>query len=312
MNAFRTVTTGSTDPVKDYLAQIGRTPLLTAEQEVDLAQRIEAGLFARERLEDATGLDEQTVEDLRWIAEDGRRAKEHMIEANLRLVVSLAKRYAGRGLPLIDLIQEGNLGLIRAVEKFEHRRGLKFSTYAVWWIKQAMTRSLADQGRTIRLPAHVAEIVNRMNRVRRQLVQDLGREPTPAELAAELDITQEKVERLQRQSREPISLHVPVGEAGDGGEFGDFIEDTETPDPVDAVSSSMLRGQLDAVLGVLTEREAGVISLRYGLAGGEPKTLDQVGQVYGVTRERIRQIESKGMHKLRQPSCRRALADLLG
>ncbi|MFI6518453.1 sigma-70 family RNA polymerase sigma factor [Spirillospora sp. NPDC050679] len=298
--------------MKDYLVQIGRTPLLTAEQEVDLAVRIEAGLFARERLDERAGLSAEERADLAEIAADGAAAKEHMVRANLRLVVFQAKRYAGRGLPLTDLVQEGNLGLIRAVEKFEHRRGLKFSTYAVWWIRQALSRALADQGRTIRLPAHVAEVVSRMNVRRRQLVAELGREPTTAELAAALDLAPQKVERLQRQAREPVSLHVRIGEDGDGGEFGDLIEDTDAPDPADAVASSLLRGQLDRVMDrELTEREADVIALRFGLGTGEPKTLDEVGRAFGVTRERIRQIEAKGMSKLRRPGSRRALADLL-
>ncbi|MFC9976337.1 sigma-70 family RNA polymerase sigma factor [Spirillospora sp. NPDC127200] len=298
--------------MKDYLVQIGRTPLLTAEQEVDLAVRIEAGLFARERLDARAGLSAEERADLAEIAADGAAAKEHMVRANLRLVVFQAKRYAGRGLPMTDLVQEGNLGLIRAVEKFEHRRGLKFSTYAVWWIRQALSRALADQGRTIRLPAHVAEVVNRMNVRRRQLVAELGREPSTAELAAALDLAPQKVERLQRQAREPVSLHVRIGEDGDGGEFGDLIEDTDAPDPADAVASSLLRGQLDRVMDqALTEREADVIALRFGLATGEPKTLDEVGRAFGVTRERIRQIEAKGMSKLRRPGSRRALADLL-
>ncbi len=306
------VTRDLIDPMKDYLSRIGRTALLTAEQEVDLAKRIEAGLFARERLETRGPLlSEQDRDDLAWIAADGRRAKEHMVEANLRLVVSLAKRYMGHGLPLNDLVQEGNLGLIRAVEKFEYRRGLKFSTYAVWWIKQAISRALADQSRTIRIPVHVVEVLNRMTRLRRTMAQDLGREPTSAELAVELDVTTEKVEWLRRQSREPLSLHTPLGEDGDG-ELGDVIEDPDGGDPADVVATSMLRGRLDAVLETLTEREAGVISMRFGLAGGEPKTLEEVGKVYGVTRERIRQIESKGMHKLRHPSRRETLADLLG
>ena len=300
------------DPMKDYLSRIGRTALLTAEQEVDLAKRIEAGLFARERLETLRDdLSLQDKEDLEWIAADGAHAKEHRVEANLRLVVSLAKRYMGHGLPLGDLVQEGNLGLIRAVEKFEYRRGLKFSTYAVWWIKQAISRALADQSRTIRIPVHVVEVLNRMTRVRRRMMQEFGREPTAQELAVELDVTPQKVEWLRRQAREPLSLHTPLGEDGDG-ELGDVIEDPDGGDPADVVASSMLRGRLDAVLETLTEREAGVISMRFGLSGGEPKTLEEVGRVFGVTRERIRQIESKGMHKLRHPSRRETLADLLG
>ncbi|MGK5558101.1 sigma-70 family RNA polymerase sigma factor [Actinomadura kijaniata] len=303
----------SADTMKDYLARIGRTPLLTAEQEVELAKRIEAGLLARERLDSGTGLTDEDRADLEWIAADGRRAKAHMVEANLRLVVSLAKRYAGRGLPLTDLVQEGNLGLIRAVEKFEYRRGLKFSTYAVWWIKQSLGRALADQSRVVRLPSHVVEVVNRMNRTRRELVLELDREPTTAELAAALELPPAKVELLRRQSAEPVSLHARIGDDADGGELGDLIEDTDTPDPSDVVAASLLRAELDRVMdATLTEREADVIALRFGLAGGEPKTLDEVGRRFGVTRERIRQIEAKGMAKLRRPAGRRALAGLLG
>ncbi|GAA2630555.1 RNA polymerase sigma factor [Actinomadura fulvescens] len=303
-------TVSSGDPVKDYLKQIGRTPLLTAQQEVELGGRIEAGRLAQERLDAEGGsLDLADRIALELAVADGLRAKDHMVEANLRLVVSIAKRYAGGGLPLLDLIQEGTIGMMRAVEKFDHHRGLKFSTYATWWIKQAVGRALADQSRTIRIPAHVVEILNRVTRTRRQMTQDLGREATYEELAAALDLTAEKVEQVLKHGREPISLHTPFGDDGDG-ELGDLIED-DGPDPADAVATSLLRDQLDAVLDTLTEREAGVISLRFGLNDGEPKTLDEVGKVYGVTRERIRQIESKGMHKLRHPSRTRTLADLL-
>jgi RNA polymerase primary sigma factor len=299
------------DPVKDYLKQIGRTPLLTAEQEVELGERIEAGRLAQERLDAAAGaLPVGERDELARLSADGRRAKDHMVEANLRLVVSIAKRYAaGGGLPLTDLVQEGTIGMMRAVDKFDHRRGLKFSTYATWWIKQALGRALADQSRTIRIPSHVVEVLNRVTRTRRAMTQDLGRDATPQELAAELDLTPEKVSQLLRYAREPISLHTQVGAEGDS-ELGDLIKD-DAPDPSDTVASSFLRGQLDVVLETLTEREAGVISLRYGLVDGEPKTLDEIGKRYGVTRERIRQIESKTMHKLRHPTRSRALADLL-
>ncbi|GAT70122.1 DNA-directed RNA polymerase sigma-70 factor [Planomonospora sphaerica] len=299
------------DPVKDYLRQIGRTPLLTAEQEVELGRRIEAGARAQERL-DAEGGGPAPAErwELERLAAEGRRARDHMVEANLRLVVSIARRYAAAGaMPLLDLVQEGTIGMMRAVEKFDHRRGLKFSTYATWWIKQAVGRALADQSRTVRLPAHVVEVLNRVNRARRAMRQHLGREATSEELAAELDLTPEKVEELLRHAREPISLHTPVGD-DDGAELGDLIED-DAQDPADAVVSSSLRGQLDAALETLTEREADVISLRYGLADGEARTLEEIGRRLGVTRERIRQIESAGMRKLRHPARTRALADLL-
>ncbi|MFI0353035.1 sigma-70 family RNA polymerase sigma factor [Actinomadura sp. 9N407] len=310
------MTLSAGDPVKDYLRRIGRTPLLTANQEVELGERIEAGTLAQARL-DAEGEGEgealTTAErrELTRLAADGRRAKDHMVEANLRLVVSIAKRYAATGaLPLLDLVQEGTIGMMRAVDKFDHRRGLKFSTYATWWIKQAVGRALADQSRTIRIPSHVVEVLNRVTRTKRTMTQELGREITPAELAAELDLTPEKVEQLLRYAREPISLHTHVGDDGGGGELGDLIKD-DAPDPSDTVASSLLRGQLDVALETLTEREAGVIALRYGLDDGEPKTLDEIGKRYGVTRERIRQIESKGMLKLRHPARTRALADLL-
>ena len=299
------------DPVKDYLKQIGKVALLNAEQEVDLAKRIEAGLFAGEQLADP----EKKVkashrEDYEWIAADGREAKNHLLEANLRLVVSLAKRYTGRGMLFLDLIQEGNLGLIRAVEKFDYTKGYKFSTYATWWIKQAITRAMADQARTIRIPVHMVEVINKLARVQRQMLQDLGREPTPEELAEELDMTPEKVVEVQKYGREPISLHTPLGEDGDS-EFGDLIEDSEAVVPADAVSFTLLQEQLHDVLDTLSEREAGVVSMRFGLTDGQPKTLDEIGKVYGVTRERIRQIESKTMSKLRHPSRSQVLRDYL-
>jgi RNA polymerase primary sigma factor len=301
----------TSDPVKDYLKQIGKVPLLNAEQEVELAKRIEAGLFAEEKLaETRDSLRPDTRIDLEWIAEDGRRAKNHLLEANLRLVVSLAKRYTGRGMLFLDLIQEGNLGLIRAVEKFDYTKGYKFSTYATWWIRQAITRAMADQARTIRIPVHMVEVINKLARVQRQMLQDLGREPTPEELAAELDMTPEKVIEVQKYGREPISLHTPLGEDGDS-EFGDLIEDSEAIQPGEAVSFTLLQEQLHSVLDTLSEREAGVVSMRFGLTDGQPKTLDEIGKVYGVTRERIRQIESKTMSKLRHPSRSQVLRDYL-
>ena len=300
----------TSDPVKDYLKQIGKVPLLNAEQEVELAKRIEAGLFAEEKLADGASLRAEARLDLEWIADDGRRAKNHLLEANLRLVVSLAKRYTGRGMLFLDLIQEGNLGLIRAVEKFDYTKGYKFSTYATWWIRQAITRAMADQARTIRIPVHMVEVINKLARVQRQMLQDLGREPTPEELAAELDMTPEKVIEVQKYGREPISLHTPLGEDGDS-EFGDLIEDSEAIQPGEAVSFTLLQEQLHSVLDTLSEREAGVVSMRFGLTDGQPKTLDEIGKVYGVTRERIRQIESKTMSKLRHPSRSQVLRDYL-
>jgi RNA polymerase primary sigma factor len=301
----------TSDPVKDYLKQIGKVPLLNAEQEVELAKRIEAGLFAEEKLaEGRASLRPEARGDLEWIADDGRRAKDHLLEANLRLVVSLAKRYTGRGMLFLDLIQEGNLGLIRAVEKFDYTKGYKFSTYATWWIRQAITRAMADQARTIRIPVHMVEVINKLARVQRQMLQDLGREPTPEELAAELDMTPEKVIEVQKYGREPISLHTPLGEDGDS-EFGDLIEDSEAIQPGEAVSFTLLQEQLHSVLDTLSEREAGVVSMRFGLTDGQPKTLDEIGKVYGVTRERIRQIESKTMSKLRHPSRSQVLRDYL-
>ena len=298
------------DPVKDYLKQIGKVPLLNAEQEVELAKRIEAGLFAEEKLAEREDLSTDARIDLEWIAEDGRRAKDHLLEANLRLVVSLAKHYTGRGMLFLDLIQEGNLGLIRAVEKFDYTKGYKFSTYATWWIRQAITRAMADQARTIRIPVHMVEVINKLARVQRQMLQDLGREPTPDELAVELDMTPEKVIEVQKYGREPISLHTPLGEDGDS-EFGDLIEDSEAIQPGEAVSFTLLQEQLHSVLDTLSEREAGVVSMRFGLTDGQPKTLDEIGKVYGVTRERIRQIESKTMSKLRHTSRSDVLRDYL-
>ena len=300
------------DPVKDYLKQIGKVPLLNASQEVELAKRIKAGLFADQKLAEGSGMlhADQCI-DLERVAEDGRRAKNHLLEANLRLVVSLARRYTGRGMLFLDLIQEGNLGLIRGVEKFDYTRGYKFSTYATWWIRQAITRAMAEQSRTIRIPVHMVEAINKLARVQRQLLQDLGREPTPEELAVELDMTPEKIVEVQKYGREPISLHTPLGEDGDS-EFGDLIEDSEAIQPGEAVSFTLLQEQLASVLDTLSEREAGVVSMRFGLADGQPKTLDEIGKVYGVTRERIRQIESKAMSKLRHPSRSTGLRDYLG
>lgn len=308
----RVVAAGATaDPVKDYLKQIGRVSLLNAEQEVDLSERIEAGLYAQHLLDtEADQMDFKRKRELKWAANDGKRAKDHLLEANLRLVVSLAKRYTGRGMLFLDLIQEGNLGLIRAVEKFDWKKGFKFSTYATWWIRQAITRAMADQARTIRVPVHMVEVINKLSRVQRQMLQDLGREPTPDELARELDMPVEKVQEVQKYGREPISLHTPLGEDGDS-EFGDLIEDTDAIAPSDAVAFSLLQEQFRQVLETLSPREAGVIKMRYGLEDGQPKTLDDIGRVYGVTRERIRQIESKTMSKLRHPSRSQTLRDFL-
>ncbi|MFG2046394.1 RNA polymerase sigma factor [Micromonospora sp. NPDC048935] len=306
--------TASADSVRAYLKQIGKVPLLNAEQEVELAKRIEAGLYAAERLRAADEGEEKLVRDmvrdLGWISRDGERAKNHLLEANLRLVVSLAKRYTGRGMAFLDLIQEGNLGLIRAVEKFDYTKGYKFSTYATWWIRQAITRAMADQARTIRIPVHMVEVINKLGRIQRELLQDLGREPTPEELAKEMDITPEKVLEIQQYAREPISLDQTIGDEGDS-QLGDFIEDSEAVVAVDAVSFSLLQDQLQQVLQTLSEREAGVVRLRFGLTDGQPRTLDEIGQVYGVTRERIRQIESKTMSKLRHPSRSQVLRDYL-
>ena len=304
-------TAGATaDPVKDYLKQIGKVALLTAELEVDLAKDIEAGLFAEELMDKKGPFKDRRQGDYEEIIARGQRAKNHLLEANLRLVVSLAKRYTGRGMLFLDLIQEGNLGLIRAVEKFDYTKGYKFSTYATWWIRQAITRAMADQARTIRIPVHMVEVINKLARVQRQMLQDLGREPTPEELARELDMTPEKVVEVQKYGREPISLHTPLGEEGDS-EFGDLIEDSEAIVPADAVSFTLLQEQLDSVLDTLSDREAGVVKMRFGLTDGQPKTLDDIGKVYGVTRERIRQIESKTMSKLRHPSRSQVLRDYL-
>jgi RNA polymerase primary sigma factor len=304
------ITGATADPVKDYLKQIGKVALLNAAEEVELAMRIEAGLFAEDKLANTPGLTRELERELRWVAKDGQRAKSHLLGANLRLVVSLAKRYTGRGMQFLDLIQEGNLGLIRAVEKFDYTKGFKFSTYATWWIRQAITRAMADQARTIRIPVHMVEVINKLARVQRQMLQDLGREPTPEELSRELDMTPEKVVEVQKYGREPISLHTPLGEDGDS-EFGDLIEDTEAVVPADAVGFTMLQKQLESLLDSLSEREAGVIRMRFGLGDGMPKTLDQIGDTFGVTRERIRQIESKTMAKLRHPSRSQSLRDYL-
>jgi RNA polymerase primary sigma factor len=306
--------TASADSVRAYLKQIGKVALLNAEEEVELAKRIEAGLYAAERVrtaeEEIEKLTPQLRRDLRWIVRDGERAKNHLLEANLRLVVSLAKRYTGRGMAFLDLIQEGNLGLIRAVEKFDYTKGYKFSTYATWWIRQAITRAMADQARTIRIPVHMVEVINKLGRIQRELLQDLGREPTPEELAKEMDISPEKVLEIQQYAREPISLDQTIGDEGDS-QLGDFIEDSEAVVAVDAVSFTLLQDQLQSVLATLSEREAGVVRLRFGLTDGQPRTLDEIGQVYGVTRERIRQIESKTMSKLRHPSRSQVLRDYL-
>ncbi|MEU6645433.1 RNA polymerase sigma factor [Saccharomonospora sp. NPDC046836] len=306
--------TASADSVRAYLKQIGKVALLNAEEEVELAKRIEAGLYAAERVriaeDEGEKLSTQMRRDLKWIVRDGERAKSHLLEANLRLVVSLAKRYTGRGMAFLDLIQEGNLGLIRAVEKFDYTKGFKFSTYATWWIRQAITRAMADQARTIRIPVHMVEVINKLGRIQRELLQDLGREPTPEELAKEMDISPEKVLEIQQYAREPISLDQTIGDEGDS-QLGDFIEDSEAVVAVDAVSFTLLQDQLQSVLQTLSEREAGVVRLRFGLTDGQPRTLDEIGQVYGVTRERIRQIESKTMSKLRHPSRSQVLRDYL-
>ncbi|WP_155766747.1 RNA polymerase sigma factor [Mycobacterium intracellulare] len=306
--------TASADSVRAYLKQIGKVALLNAEEEVELAKRIEAGLYATQLMTEMTERGDKLPaaqrRDMQWICRDGDRAKNHLLEANLRLVVSLAKRYTGRGMAFLDLIQEGNLGLIRAVEKFDYTKGYKFSTYATWWIRQAITRAMADQARTIRIPVHMVEVINKLGRIQRELLQDLGREPTPEELAKEMDITPEKVLEIQQYAREPISLDQTIGDEGDS-QLGDFIEDSEAVVAVDAVSFTLLQDQLQSVLETLSEREAGVVRLRFGLTDGQPRTLDEIGQVYGVTRERIRQIESKTMSKLRHPSRSQVLRDYL-
>ncbi|WP_304113207.1 RNA polymerase sigma factor [Mycolicibacterium bacteremicum] len=306
--------TASADSVRAYLKQIGKVALLNAEEEVELAKRIEAGLYATQLMTEKAAKGEKFTpterRDMSWICRDGDKAKNHLLEANLRLVVSLAKRYTGRGMAFLDLIQEGNLGLIRAVEKFDYTKGYKFSTYATWWIRQAITRAMADQARTIRIPVHMVEVINKLGRIQRELLQDLGREPTPEELAKEMDITPEKVLEIQQYAREPISLDQTIGDEGDS-QLGDFIEDSEAVVAVDAVSFTLLQDQLQSVLETLSEREAGVVRLRFGLTDGQPRTLDEIGQVYGVTRERIRQIESKTMSKLRHPSRSQVLRDYL-
>ena len=304
------ITGATADPVKDYLKQIGKVALLNAELEVELAKRIEAGLFAEEKLATDKKLSRDMARDLKWVVKDGQRAKSHLLEANLRLVVSLAKRYTGRGMQFLDLIQEGNLGLIRAVEKFDYTKGYKFSTYATWWIRQAITRAMADQARTIRIPVHMVEVINKLSRVQRQLLQDLGREPTPEELARELDMTPEKVVEVQKYGREPISLSTPLGEDGDS-EFGDLIEDTEAIQPADAVAFRIMQREIERLLDTLTPREAAVIRSRYGIGDGVMKTLDQIGEEHGVTRERIRQIEAKTMSKLKHPSRAQWLRDFI-
>lgn len=306
-----TVAGATSDPVKDYLKQIGKVALLNAEQEVDLSKRIEAGLYAEHLLKTKQEtMTPKEIRELHYVVQDGQMAKNHLLEANLRLVVALAKKYTGRGMLFLDLIQEGNLGLIRAVEKFDYSKGYKFSTYATWWIRQAITRAMADQARTIRIPVHMVEVINKLARVQRQMLQDLGREPTPDELAQELEMTPEKVVEVQKYGREPISLHTPLGEDGDS-EFGDLIEDSEAVVPADAVSFMMLQEQLQRVLDTLSERESGVIAMRFGLKDGQPKTLDEIGRRYGVTRERIRQIEAKTMSKLRHPARSQSLRDYL-
>jgi len=305
-----TITGATADPVKDYLKQIGKVALLNAELEVELAKRIEAGLFAEEKIATEKKLSAEMARDLKWVVKDGQRAKSHLLEANLRLVVSLAKRYTGRGMQFLDLIQEGNLGLIRAVEKFDYTKGYKFSTYATWWIRQAITRAMADQARTIRIPVHMVEVINKLARVQRQLLQDLGREPTPEELARELDMTPEKVVEVQKYGREPISLSTPLGEDGDS-EFGDLIEDTEAAVPADVVIMGNFKRELERILEGLPAREAAVIRSRYGLVNGVQMTLDQIGEEFHLTRERIRQIEQKAMSKLRHPSRAQALRDFI-
>jgi RNA polymerase primary sigma factor len=304
----------STDSVRAYLKRIGKVALLNAQQEVELAKRIEAGLYAAERMRQSIDIGEKVspplCRDLRWIVRDGERAKNHLLEANLRLVVSLAKRYTGRGMAFLDLVQEGNLGLIRAVEKFDYTKGYKFSTYATWWIRQAISRAMAEQARTIRIPVHMVEVINKLGRIRRELLQELGRAPRPEELAREMDITPEKVLEIQQYAREPISLDQAIGEEGDSP-LGDFIEDSEAVAAFDAVSFTLLQDHLQAALATLSIREAGVIRLRFGLTDGQPHTLDEIGRVYGVSRERIRQIESHAMTRLRHPARARTLHDYL-
>ncbi|MGH2707372.1 MAG: RNA polymerase sigma factor RpoD [Actinomycetota bacterium] len=320
------------DPVRMYLKEIGKVPLLAAEQEVDLAMRIESGLMATDSLQEPSSFDIEEVIELagrsnlevdpeelvvdkareicRRIEWDGIQAKRKLVEANLRLVVSIAKRYVGRGMLFLDLIQEGNLGLIRAVEKFDYKKGFKFSTYATWWIRQAITRAIADQARTIRIPVHMVETINKLVRVQRQLLQDLGREPLPEEMAEQMEMTPEKVREILKVSQEPVSLETPIGEEEDS-HLGDFIEDSDAVVPLDAASFILLQEQLEAVLHTLSEREKKVIQLRFGLQDGMPRTLEEVGREFGVTRERIRQIESKTLSKLRHPSRSQKLRDFL-
>ena len=296
------------DSVHTYLKSIGRTSLLTAEQEVDLAKRIEAGLFAEHKLDTATGLDENYRRELELIAEDGRRAKAHMLEANLRLVVSVAKKYSDRGLSLLDVVQEGNLGLIRAVEKFDYTKGYKFSTYAMWWIRQAIQRGFADSARTIRLPVHVLEMLSKLSRVERDMHQKLGREPTPEELAVELDRTPDQIEELLRTSRQPISLDSTIGEDGETS-IGDLIEDVDAPEASELVDRQLMAEQLRSALDALTPREATIMAMRFGLYDGNPHTLDEIGRALGLTRERIRQLEKQSLSKLRHPSRAQPLLD---
>ena len=310
IDTAQTANSEQNSKLEDYLKQITRVPELTEDLIIELAKRIEAGLFAQEKLASEKKLTKKMVKELSWVVEEGKRSKNHLLEAHLQFVAEIAKSYTGRGMLYIDPIQEGNLGLIRAVEKFDYTKGYKFSTYATWWIRQAITRAMADQARTIRIPVHMVEVINKLARVQRQMLQDLGREPTPEELARELDMTPEKVVEVQKYGREPISLHTPLGEDGDS-EFGDLIEDSEAVVPADAVSFTLLQEQLHSVLDTLSEREAGVVSMRFGLTDGQPKTLDEIGKVYGVTRERIRQIESKTMSKLRHPSRSQVLRDYL-
>ena len=302
------------DPVRMYLKEIGKVDLLTASEEVDLAMKIEAGLEATEKLEAADAgeleLTRAEMRRLTRIENVGLEAKQALISANLRLVVSIAKRYVGRGMLFLDLIQEGNLGLIRAVEKFDYQKGFKFSTYATWWIRQAITRAIADQARTIRIPVHMVETINKLVRVQRQLLQDLGRDPTPEEIGAEMDMSADRVREIQKISQEPVSLETPIGEEEDS-QLGDFIEDSQAIVPPDAASFSMLQEQLTQVLDSLADRERKVIELRFGLADGHPRTLEEVGREFGVTRERIRQIESKTLAKLRHPSRSSKLKDYI-
>lgn len=308
----RVIAAGATaDPVKDYLKQIGRVSLLNAEQEVDLSERIEAGLYAQHLLDtESEGMEFKRKRELKWAAADGKKAKDHLLEANLRLVVSLAKRYTGRGMLFLDLIQEGNLGLIRAVEKFDWKKGFKFSTYATWWIRQAITRAIADQARTIRIPVHMVETINKLIRVNRQLLQEYGREPRPDEIAREMGISEEKVREIIKVAQEPVSLETPIGEEEDS-HLGDFIPDDDAPAPAEVAAFTLLKEQLMEVLDTLTPREEKVLRLRFGLDDGKARTLEEVGREFNVTRERIRQIEAKALRKLRHPSRSKKLKDFL-